>query len=61
LILLGEFNKTFNKSDLLPIGHSDIVEANYAIVHNINQNGRLILLARLQSPARETTAIVKGT
>jgi hypothetical protein len=61
LILLREFNKTFNKSDLLSIERSDIVEANYATVHNINQNGRLILLARLQSAARETTAIVKGT
>jgi hypothetical protein len=59
--LLREFNKTFNKSDLSSIERSDIVEANYATVHNINQNGRLILLARLQSAARETTAIVKGT
>jgi hypothetical protein len=52
LILLREFNKTFNKSDLSSIERSDIVEANYATVHNINQNGRLILLARLQSAAR---------
>jgi hypothetical protein len=61
LILLREFNKTFNKSDLSSIERSDIVEANYATVHNINQNGRLILLARLQSAAREATAIVMGT
>jgi hypothetical protein len=61
LILLREFNKTFNKSDLSSIERSDIVEANYATVHNINQNGRLVLLARLQSAARETIAIVKGT
>jgi hypothetical protein len=59
--LLREFNKTFNKSDLSPIERSDIVEANYATVHNINQNGRLILLTQLQSAVRETTAIVKGT
>jgi hypothetical protein len=61
LILLREFNKTFNKSDLSSNEHSDIVEANYATVHNINQNGRLILLAQLQSAAREATAIVMGT
>jgi hypothetical protein len=61
LILLREFNKTFNKSDLSSIQRSDIVEANYATVHNINQNGRLILLAQLQSAAREATAIVMGT
>jgi hypothetical protein len=59
--LLREFNKTFNKSDLSSIERSDIVEANYATVHNINQNGRLILLAQLQSAAREATAIVMGT
>jgi hypothetical protein len=61
LILLREFDKTFNKSDLSSIQRSDIVEANYATVHNINQNGRLILLAQLQSAAREATAIVMGT